>query len=382
MKSKPLISIIIPSYKNYCFIYETLKSIIFQDYTNIEIIITDDASDDFDKKAIEKYLKTNCKKNIKNFIVHQNKKNLGTVRNLNNAIKLSRGSYITFLAADDTLYDKYVFSRYIDIFNTLSKKELIVVSQVGMYDFKLKKLIEYFISNNNKEKIKKLSPQELFIEMSHRCILPGPGVLYKKEIFKKYNLFDEKYVLVEDYASALKLSRLGVRYNYSDFISVKHRDGGISHGNKIGEAHKSKQYELDIVNILKHEVLPHLRMFKHEEKREFIKKYKNLKWKYAYDFVYKDKDKAQRRKVVKDNLNLIFHGFIKDFIKDFIDQFKGKKFKLLLAGCFIYPIYLITTINLFKISSLILIYISIVSMVFFLAKKYITRLINFISYIV
>ena len=382
MKNKPLISIIVPAYKNYHYIYETLDSILAQDYSNIEIIITDDASNDFDKKAVEEYLKNKSNKNIKRFLVHQNPKNLGTVKNLNNAIKLSKGDYITFLAADDVLYNNHVFSKYVNYFKSLPQKESIVVSQVGMYDLKLKRLIEYFVSKENKNKIKNLSPQELFKEMSDRCILPGPGIFYKKRIFKKYGLFNEKYVLIEDYSTALKLSRLGVKFNYIDFVSVKHRDGGISHGNKIGETHKSKQYELDILNILKNEVLPYIKMFDYKSKKEFIKKYKNIKWRYSYNFIYKDKDKAKRRKAVKDNLHIIFNGFIKDFIRDFTDQFKGKKFKLFLIGSFVYLIYLITKFHLFKIISFLLLIISISAVVYFLAKKYITRLIKFINYII
>ena len=124
---KPLISIIILSYKNYHYIYEALDSVLCQDYPNIEIVISNDGSDDFDKKAVEKYLKINRKNNIKNIIVNNNPKNIGTVKNINIAINLSKGEYIIMFAADDAMYDCRVMSQLSDAFNNLPKKELVVI---------------------------------------------------------------------------------------------------------------------------------------------------------------------------------------------------------------------------------------------------------------
>lgn len=381
-KNNPLVSFIVLSYKNYQYIYETIDSVLSQDYPNIELIISNDGSNDFIKTAVISYIKKNKTQNIKNFIVNNNKINLGTVKNVNKAIKLSHGKYIMLLAADDVLYNDQIISKNIEAFESLPKKELIVISQVHMYDINLKRLIQPFISNENKQKIKSLSPQELFSEMSTQCILPGCGICYKKEIFKKYGYFDEKYKLVEDYASALKFSRLGIRYNYFDFVSCKHRDGGISHGNINGESHKSKQYELDILNILKYEVYPYIKILSHQKRKDFIKKYKDYRWRYLYNFVYKDKDKAQRRRMIKNNLKTILYGFFHDFSKDCTDQFRGRKIKLLIIAFFCYLLYLVTQIILFKILWFLLAFLSIGAMFFYVAQKYTIKLIHLIKYII
>ncbi len=377
IKKQPLISIIVPAYKNYKYIYENLDSILAQDYPNIEIIVTDDASDDFDKKAIEKYLKTKSGNNIKRFLVNQNPKNLGTVKNLNNAIKLSKGDYVTFLAADDMLYNKHVFSKYINCFNSLPKKELIVVAQVGMYDIKLKRLIQYFVSKENQEKINKLPPKKLFGEMSSKCILPGSSIFYKKELFKKYGYFDEKYKLVEDYSSALKFSRLGIKYNYFDFVSSKHRDGGISHGNKIGEVHKSKQYELDILNTFKNEVLPYKYLLNKQQKKEFLKKIKEQQWNYSYNFEFANSPKKQKQLFLKQNWKNGLSTFLNDFSIDLKDQLIGKKFKIFMVGI----ILMLNQTHIIRIIGLLLILISFILLIKFLFKKYIPRLFRLIKFI-
>lgn len=286
MNQTPLVSVIILSYKNYRYIYEAINSVILQDYNNIELIISNDGSADFNKAAISKYLNQHKKTNIKKIVINNNQKNLGTVKNINKAINLSNGDYIIMFAADDIMYKNKVVSSFVKAFDSLPKKELIVTSQIGMHDLKLKKLIQLFISNENKNKLKTLSPKKLFAQMAVQCFIPGSGTAYKKEIFKKYGIFDEKYQLVEDYSSALKLLRLGVKFNYFDFISFKHRDGGISHGNIMGDVSVSKIYEKDILNIMKYEIEPHIRLLNQKQQNKFYKIYKNRQWDYVYKYKY------------------------------------------------------------------------------------------------
>ena len=65
-----LLSMIVLSYKNIPGIYETLESILNQSYSDIEIIISDDATPDFKSEipSIQKYIEENGKQNIKNVI--------------------------------------------------------------------------------------------------------------------------------------------------------------------------------------------------------------------------------------------------------------------------------------------------------------------------
>lgn len=382
MNENPLISIIIVSYNNYKYIYNAIDSVLSQDYPNIELIISNDASPDFDKIAIEKYLKKNSKKNIKNIIINNNKKNLGTVKNVNIALKLSKGDYILLFAADDVIYKKDIVSKFIKSFKSLPEKELIVTSQVGMYDQNLKKLIQLFISKQHQKLIKKLKPQKLFAEMATKCMCPGCGTCYKKEIFKKYGYFDEKYVLVEDYSSALKFSRLGIKYNYFDFISFKHRDGGISHGNIGGESKKSKQYDLDIINILKNEVKPHLKYLNKKQLSLFNKKLRNQILDYKYNYKYKNKALRQKLLFIKENFRGLLEKHIGEFGRDIRDQFIGKKAKILFLGLTL----IISSLFLskYKISTIINLSGIIVSIfgfsliLMYIFKKYLSKIIRFL----
>ena len=91
-----LISVIIPYYKNKNFIKQTVNSVINQTYTKIEIIIVYD-NETFDELNYIKKIKDKDSR-IKLII---NKKNIGAGKSRNKAIKISKGSFIAFLDADD-----------------------------------------------------------------------------------------------------------------------------------------------------------------------------------------------------------------------------------------------------------------------------------------
>jgi len=89
-----LVSIIMPSYNTAKFIGETINSVLSQTYSNWELIIVDDCSNDntdevvasFDDKRI-KYIK--------------NEKNSGAAVSRNRALREAKGKWIAFLDSDD-----------------------------------------------------------------------------------------------------------------------------------------------------------------------------------------------------------------------------------------------------------------------------------------
>lgn len=111
------ISVITLAYNNLEYYEECLKSIVEQKYKEIEWILCDDCSENFIyvEKDIRKYLKEH-KGNINNVIIHHNKKNMGVVKNYEQAVKMASGEYIFYLAIDDMFYDEYVLSDVVKYF--------------------------------------------------------------------------------------------------------------------------------------------------------------------------------------------------------------------------------------------------------------------------
>tara|TARA_R110001583_G_scaffold69129_2_gene196179 strand:- start:20884 stop:21657 length:774 start_codon:yes stop_codon:yes gene_type:complete len=89
-----LVSIIMPSYNNGQYINKSISSVLSQTYTNWELIIIDDASDD-NTLSVVRYF---TDKRIK---VFSNSINKGVSRTRNIGIEAARGQYIAFLDSDD-----------------------------------------------------------------------------------------------------------------------------------------------------------------------------------------------------------------------------------------------------------------------------------------
>src|SRR3990167_10551260 len=99
MFSCPLVSISIPTYNCADFIRECLDSIIQQEYSNFEIIISDDASTDNTQIILSEYLQKYpdmIKLNI-------NPHNLGISKNSNVILSFCKGKYVAMFAGDDVM---------------------------------------------------------------------------------------------------------------------------------------------------------------------------------------------------------------------------------------------------------------------------------------
>lgn len=92
----PLVSIIMPTYNSSENIIDTISSVIKQDYTNWELLITDDGSTDNTVELVKYLVSEDSRINIE-----INSINSGAAVSRNRSINRSTGKYIAFLDADD-----------------------------------------------------------------------------------------------------------------------------------------------------------------------------------------------------------------------------------------------------------------------------------------
>jgi len=98
---KPLLSICIPTYNRAGYLKECLESIVcqFEDrdiYRQVEIIISDNASEDNTGEVVRYY-----QENFDNISYHKHETNLGYDKNVESVITLAKGDFIWTLSDDE-----------------------------------------------------------------------------------------------------------------------------------------------------------------------------------------------------------------------------------------------------------------------------------------
>ena len=103
----PKVSICIPAYKQPDYLRRTLQSIMMQDYTDYEVIITDDSPDDSVAGVVAEF-----KEIVKNGY-HKNVARMGAPENWNEAIRRASGEYIKILHHDDWFTRKDSLRKFV-----------------------------------------------------------------------------------------------------------------------------------------------------------------------------------------------------------------------------------------------------------------------------
>lgn len=105
----PKVSIGMPVYNGGKYIRQALDSLLGQDYENIELIISDNASNDDTTTICREY----CTK-IKGIRYYRNENNMGASLNFNRVFELSTGKYFMW-AADHDLWHPNFISRCVSV---------------------------------------------------------------------------------------------------------------------------------------------------------------------------------------------------------------------------------------------------------------------------
>lgn len=183
----PLLSIIIPVYNVAPYLDDCLESVVGQAYQDVEIICIDDGSNDGSGKILDYWEG----KDNRIIVLHQSNKGVSSARN--SGIRLAKGSYITFVDADDVVKSNiYTFSiekilqYHLDAFlfsfetfpNNKQQKTGFVTDEVVSYS-------QLFASNDKIQTMNSLCFNWRFI--------------FKSSILKDNNLyFDEAIAIGED----------------------------------------------------------------------------------------------------------------------------------------------------------------------------------------
>lgn len=244
-----LITVVTPSFNNENTILDTIDSVLMQRYPNIQYIISDDCSENFDAEALKNYIEIKSKGNITDILILRNEVNLGISKNLNHALTFAKGKYIFNIAADDMFYDENVLMEWTDQFEATGAD--VITALRAVYNEDLTKELYIAPNDDDIEIIRRSTPQQLFEEMTAKNLIFGCCTARSKRIFDQMGNYDERYPMIEDYPANMKLLRHNIPIVFWNRIVVKYRIGGIS---SLGQI--SDRYLAVSDDIFYHEILP------------------------------------------------------------------------------------------------------------------------------
>ena len=167
----PLISIITVVFNSKNLIEITIKSVLEQDYPNIEYILIDGVSNDGTIEKIKKY-----HNQITHFISEPDK---GIYDAMNKGIFFANGDWINFLNAGDRFLSKHTISELV---SNIKKTSDIVYGSVGI-------IYPNFCRIENPGNLKNLWRG---MQFSHQ------SAFVRTELLRK-NLFNIKYKIISDF---------------------------------------------------------------------------------------------------------------------------------------------------------------------------------------
>jgi glycosyltransferase len=218
------ISIITATYNSANTIATCMKSVVNQDYKNIEYLIIDGNSKDATMMVVQDFAKNHPQ------IKYVSEPDKGIYDALNKGIAAASGDVIGFVHSDDFLASKTIITAIVKAF-----KEQQVDGVYGNL---------HYVAIENTDKIVRNWVSEPFqSKLLKRGWMPAHPTLYlKKSIYDKYGVFNIAYKIAADYEFILRIFKLSnLKFAYLPQTIVKMRVGGASNRNLRNLIQKTKE---------------------------------------------------------------------------------------------------------------------------------------------
>ena len=200
---------------------ESLNSLLAQTHKNIEIIIVDDFSSDNSVIQIKSWISKN-----KSGLLIENKKNIGSTRTFNNALKKATGEYIIDFATDDILLPNFI-SAHLENFGKKSYQNIgISFSNVERINENGAHISFHFPLDNLGAAITKPPIGDLYQEILRKYFINSSGMMSKKIVYDKLAGYDTD-LAYEDFDFLVRSARF-FEIVYCDMVLSKKRISGNS----------------------------------------------------------------------------------------------------------------------------------------------------------
>lgn len=216
--TNPFFSIIIAVYNKEDTLRQALHSVLNQTWTSTELIIIDGGSTDKSVPIIKEY---------KDKIAYwESEPDRGIYHAWNKALAKAKGRWVLFLGADDYLWDEKVLEN---VAARLSSAEESILLAYGLVNVVNAQGSLLFTVGTEWSAAK--------LELNTRMSICHTGVFHKRDLFKKYGLFDDSLKISADYDLMLRVTKYEDALFLNGCVIAGMRLGGISSNRKTKLLH-------------------------------------------------------------------------------------------------------------------------------------------------
>lgn len=228
----PFVSIITPFFNVEKYLRETIESVIHQEYTNWELILIDDGSQDRSTAIAKEYTRQYPEKIF--YFEHEEHKNKAAAASRNLGLTKARGDLVAFLDADD-LWLPQKLKHQVEIFQNNPQISMLCEAALYWYSWDTpdKKDIEVRIgASADRIYAPPILAKELY-PLAQGAAPSLSGIILKKTIFNNTKIFEEsfvgKYQVYEDQAFLIKIYLAEIVYISSSCNHLyRQRVGSVS----------------------------------------------------------------------------------------------------------------------------------------------------------
>jgi len=202
MDNQPLVSVIMATYNKADYIERAVKSVLAQNYKNIELIIVDDGSTDGTKELIQPFLSDQR-------IYYFQEENKGVSIARNNGVRISKGKYIAILDSDDFWCQIDKLEKQVD-FLEKNKDYALVGGGAIKIDKRGKEITRYLLFEKDEDIRKVILVDNAFAHVT---------TLFRKDIFERVGGYSEEFDGLEDRELWLKIGTISKFYNFQEFFT-------------------------------------------------------------------------------------------------------------------------------------------------------------------
>lgn len=198
----PKITIVTPSFNQGAFLEETLRSVLLQQYPNLEYIVIDGGSTDQSANIIQKYAP---------WLAHwESTKDRGQSHAINKGFARATGEVFAWLNSDD-IYEPGILTRIAAAFRTAANPDIVYGDCV-------------YVNSANTTIVGccRSKPFDEF-QMWTGNFIPQPSSFLKTAVIKNQPLLMEKLHYCLDYALWLDLHAQGCRFEYLPVVMSRYR---------------------------------------------------------------------------------------------------------------------------------------------------------------